>query len=342
MSDFTYDKSRKRWLRADGSQVQLGNRILNKKGDYIQLNSDGTTTTIGTKGKGLNSSYVSWAKQHKINTALDDQAMKAGLIKENNQWRPNNTNKTRTITKNGRTYFLGTDGSWRNIFNGLEYNQDIKSLKASNKDTANQGPESYAGKTAQWISDIFGHKLNNKASELAGTAIYMVPFLGEGISALDAIDNFRKGNIKEGLINTLFAIPGVGRIGRGVKAAAALKGAFNTAKTIKKGLNYWKPIEKGAGGLTKMYMAYSLPEAGANMYKAYKGAKQAKEEYSDITNAYKDLSKQGYSDQQIQQIFSNYGEQNISNQDFNTIKTLANSNSVGDLLWKGLTEDNFM
>nr|DAR23049.1 MAG TPA: hypothetical protein [Caudoviricetes sp.] len=35
MNGFTYDKNAKRWKRADGSQIRLGNRILTKTGDYV-------------------------------------------------------------------------------------------------------------------------------------------------------------------------------------------------------------------------------------------------------------------------------------------------------------------
>lgn len=49
---YTYNKQKKRWY-SNGRTIRLGNRILNSNGDYIQLNSDGTVTKVGSVSKGL-------------------------------------------------------------------------------------------------------------------------------------------------------------------------------------------------------------------------------------------------------------------------------------------------
>lgn len=336
MSGFTYDKNSKRWLKADGNQVRLGNRILTSNGDYIQLNSDGTTTKIGSKGKGITQDYANYAKAHKINTDLDNQAMINGLIKDNNRWRPNTGDKkTRIINKNGRSYFLDSDGSWRNTQNGIEYNQDIKSLSKSSNSALPKGPESYAGKAAQWLSGVFGHKLGNKTSELTGTALYMIPFLGEGLSAMDAYNNFKKGNIKEGIINTLFAIPGLGKIGRGARALSVSGKAFKAAGAINKGLKVIKPIEQIGHGALNGYMMYSMPKMGVDLYKGYNSIKQLKNDSKDAIDIYNQLKRQGQSNQQIKQFLG------MDDQQFNMLKTISENNTWG-ILGKYLTDDNLV
>ena len=42
---FTYNSQEKRWYN-NGQRINLGNRIKNSDGSYLQLNSDGTSTKL--------------------------------------------------------------------------------------------------------------------------------------------------------------------------------------------------------------------------------------------------------------------------------------------------------
>lgn len=342
MNGFTYDKNAKRWKRADGSQIRLGNRILTKTGDYVQLNSDGTTTKIGTKGKGITKEWAAEAKRRKIDSTLDNQAMMSGLINQNGRWRPDSNDKTTKIkNENGNSYFLGRDNVWRNTVNGMAYGAKPATQQQTVQDS---GPESYAGKFTQWLSEKAGHKLGNKSSELLGTAAYMTPYVGNVLSAMDAYQSFKKGDIKEGLMNTLFALPLVGNVGSVLKGglrlasigrnAARTAKAANAIKKVDKGLKAWQPINNFGSKALKGYMMISLPKTGFQMYDSYNTVKKAKEEMKPITDMYQEFRNKGLTDQQISQGLG------MDAQKLNQIKTFAENDTLG-ILGKSLTDDNF-
>lgn len=81
-------------------------------------------------------------------------------------------------------------------------------------------------------------------AELAQLGAYLSP-AGNFLSAVDAINAFRKGNIKDGLIESFFVIPGTG----------ALKAAGKTLKFARKA-SKWTPkvaerVEKAAGAVDR-------------------------------------------------------------------------------------------
>lgn len=342
MNGFTYDKNARRWRRADGSQIRLGNRILTKTGDYVQLNSDGTTTKIGTKGKGVTKEWAAEAKRRKIDSTLDNQAMMSGLVNQNGRWRPDSNDKTTRIkNENGNSYFLGRDNVWRNTVNGRAYGAKPVTQQQTVQDS---GPESYAGKFTQWLSEKAGHKLGNKSSELLGTAAYMTPYVGNVLSAMDAYQNFKKGDIKEGLVNTLFALPLIGNVGSVLKGGLRLASigrntaraarAANAINTVNKGLKAWKPVNNLGSKALKGYMMISLPQTGVQMYDSYNTVKKAKEEMKPLTDMYQDFRNKGLTDQQISQGLG------MDAQKLNQIKTFAENDTLG-ILGKALTDDNF-
>lgn len=342
MNGFTYDKNARRWRRADGSQIRLGNRILTKTGDYVQLNSDGTTTKIGTKGKGVTKEWAAEAKRRKIDSTLDNQAMMSGLVNQNGRWRPDSNDKTTRIkNENGNSYFLGRDNVWRNTVNGRAYGAKPVTQQQAVQDS---GPESYAGKFTQWLSEKAGHKLGNKSSELLGTAAYMTPYVGNVLSAMDAYQNFKKGDIKEGLVNTLFALPLVGNVGSVLKGGLRLASigrntaraarAANAINTVNKGLKAWNPVNNLGSKALKEYMMVSLPQTGVQMYDSYNTVKKAKEEMKPLTDMYQDFRNKGLTDQQISQGLG------MDAQKLNQIKTFAENDTLG-IFGKALTDDNF-
>lgn len=206
MTNFTYDKNKRTWFRSDGSRVLNGNRIYSN-GVYYQLNSDGTRSRVGTKAGGLDQSYIDWKKKHgqKVNTDLENNAMKTGLIKDRiGKWRLNDEdNSTKTKIVNGKTYFASKDGVWRNFDNGLKISQQNKldqaqQDKAVNKKLYGNEDESLGekiknhgivkglldtGLDALHVSKDSGWRT---AAGLGSMALYTLPFVGTALSIGDA------------------------------------------------------------------------------------------------------------------------------------------------------------
>ena len=77
--------------------------------------------------EGLDKSYVDWKKKHgqSVNTTLENNAMRSGLIKDKaGKWRLNSTDhSTKTKQINGKSYFVSKDGFWRNFDTGLKISE---------------------------------------------------------------------------------------------------------------------------------------------------------------------------------------------------------------------------
>lgn len=206
MANFTYDKNKRTWFRSDGSRVLNGNRIYSN-GVYYQLNSDGTRSRVGTKAGGLDQSYIDWKKKHgqKVNTDLENNAMKTGLIKDKiGKWRLNDEdNSTKTKIVNGKTYFASKDGVWRNFDNGLKISQQNKldqaqQDKAVNKRLYGNEDESLGEKIKNHgiIEGLLDKGLDalhvskdsgwRTAAGLGSMALYTLPFVGTALSIGDA------------------------------------------------------------------------------------------------------------------------------------------------------------
>lgn len=206
MANFTYDKNKRTWFRSNGSRVLNGNRIYSN-GVYYQLNSDGTRSRVGTKAGGLDQSYIDWKKKHgqKVNTDLENNAMKTGLIKDRiGKWRLNDEdNSTKTKIVNGKTYFASKDGVWRNFDNGLKISQQNKldqaqQDKAVNKRLYGNEDESLGEKIKNHgiIEGLLDKGFDTlhvskdsgwrTAAGLGSKALYILPFVGTALSIGDA------------------------------------------------------------------------------------------------------------------------------------------------------------
>lgn len=208
---YTYNKQKKRWY-SNGRTIRLGNRILNSNGDYVQLNSDGTVTKVGSVSKGLDQNYLNYLKKHnlKINTTLEDNAMKSGLINQNGQWGKNSTDtKTKTKIINNKTYFLAKDGKYRNFETGLTKDQqdkydlnqkkkyiDKKTNVASNNNVLgkirNQG---VTDGLIDYVGDEIGLSEDQKdLAKLVSTSAYFIPVVGNVLAAGDAVSAAIRGD----------------------------------------------------------------------------------------------------------------------------------------------------
>ena len=207
MSDFTYNKQKRRWYRSDGSEVKPGNRVLGKNGIYYQYNTDGSISRIGSISGGLDKSYIDWKKKHgqAVNVTLENNAMRAGLIKDRvGKWRLNSTDlTTKTKQVNGKSYFVGKDRVWRNFDTGLSISQQqkqdlIAKNKALNKLKYNNSDESFGDRiknhgivegVLDWGMDKAGVDENSylrTGANLLGTGVYMIPGVGTVLSLGDA------------------------------------------------------------------------------------------------------------------------------------------------------------
>lgn len=207
MTNFVYNKQKKRWYRKDGSEVKLGNRILGSNGNYYQLNSDGTTTKIGSVSGGLDKSYIDWKKKHNqaVNSTLENNAMRSGLIKDKaGKWRISSTDhNTKTRQVNGKSYFFSKDRVWRNFDTGLKISEQTKQdLAAKNKALAkleygnsdesawdkikNHGLVSGAIDVGLDWAGVDKNSGIRTAAELASNGLYMIPGVGTALGLADA------------------------------------------------------------------------------------------------------------------------------------------------------------
>lgn len=207
MSDFTYNKQKRRWYRSDGSEVKPGNRVLGKNGIYYQYNTDGSISRVGSITGGLDKSYIDWKKKHgqAVNVTLEDNAMRSSLIKDKvGKWRLDSTDHTtKTKQVDGKSYFIGKDRVWRNFDTGLSISQQqkqdlIAKNKALTKLKYNNSDESVGDRIKNhgiveglidWGLDKAGvdeKSYLRTGANLLGTGVYLIPGVGTVLSLGDA------------------------------------------------------------------------------------------------------------------------------------------------------------
>ena len=207
MSNFTYNKQKRRWYRSDGSEVKPGNRVLGKNGIYYQYNTDGSISRVGSITGGLDKSYIDWKKKHgqAVNVTLEDNAMRSSLIKDRlGKWRLDSTDHTtKTKQVDGKSYFLGKDRVWRNFDTGLRISQQqkqdlIAKNKALTKLKYNNSDESIGDKIKNhgiveglidWgldKADVDKNSYLRTGANLLGTGVYLIPGVGTVLSLGDA------------------------------------------------------------------------------------------------------------------------------------------------------------
>lgn len=207
MANFTYNKQKRRWYRQDGSMVKPGNRVLGQNGNYYQYNTDGSVTKVGSVSGGLDKSYVDWKTKHgqSVNTTLEDNAMRSGLIKDKvGKWRLNSTDhNTKVKQVDGKSYFASKDGVWRNFDTGLKVSEqnkydsinrdkELSKLRYGNSNESlgdkikNHGIIEgllSAGFDAANVPEDSGWRT---AASLLSTGLYTIPIAGQLLSLGDA------------------------------------------------------------------------------------------------------------------------------------------------------------
>lgn len=215
--------------KKNGQKIGLGKISIDDVGDSYQLNSDGTAIKIGDRN---------------------------GL-----------TNAGRKMAQSkGLSYFMQE-----------EPEQQVS--KPISRTTQQQIPESseYQGLSSKLVgkaAKAFGldddlERLGNKgitgalAKGLIDSAMYFTP-VGSLISGYDAIQNFRRGNWKAGLMDAAFVLPFIGGLGKLAKVGA--KASKTLAKPALKTANRLNRLQKS--NVSKFSNWFGLGMVGNDLYNA--------------------------------------------------------------------------
>lgn len=241
MTDFNMSRL---WLGRDGYYRDVNGNKIAQKGQPIS----------GAAWRYLASKYGrDYANRTSMNT-------RNGNIFQNGRWRFNDVESSkqgRTATwdeaasrveenaKAAGARKTATGYLQKNEFDGNEWflNQDTKDkaqqafLKSQkNKWKPQQKKESdiwdKMGEEGLLAGALESAGVDPTLAQVGSIGAYFIPGVGSALAAGDAINSFAHGNIREGVMNTLFAIPG---LGGGLKLAGlGLKGLGKTAKLVSK------------------------------------------------------------------------------------------------------------
>lgn len=98
--------------RRTGKIIQLGNRIRNSNGDYIQLNSDGSVTKLYDA---KTTKFTRGKDNRTLASQMDIDNIKSNHIQQNGSWRRNTTNslnKDTGLRNNKNIYKSTVDNKW--------------------------------------------------------------------------------------------------------------------------------------------------------------------------------------------------------------------------------------
>ena len=241
MADFNMNKL---WLGKDGYYRDVNGNKIAQKGQPIS----------GAAWRYLASKYgKDYANRVSMNT-------RNGNIFQNGRWRFNDVKSSREgrtatwdeaasrIEENAKAAGARKTASGyvqQNKFDGKEWflNQDTKDkvqqafLKSQkNKWKPQQKKESdiwdKMGEDGLLAGVLESAGVDPTVAQVGSIGAYFIPGVGTSLAAGDAINSFAHGNIGDGVINTLFAIPG---LGGGLKLAGfGLKGLGKATKFISK------------------------------------------------------------------------------------------------------------
>ena len=191
--------------------------------------------------------------------------------------------------------------------------------KPKNNQPADEA-ESVGGKVFQWLGDKTGlYHTNSIISDLAGTAGYFIPGVGNAMAAGDAYNTARTGDWRAAAMNTVFAIPFIGNIGRGLKVGLQAAKLAKAANTVGKGVKVLSKVKRPANWALNAKLIYDMPQVGYSLYTAYQNVKDTKQQLQPLFNQVKQARKQGASEADIK---NSLGD---SYNDFNILSSRDNS-----------------
>lgn len=241
MTDFNMSKL---WLGKDGYYRDVNGNKIAQKGQAI----------TGSAWRYLASKYgKDYANRVSMNT-------RNGNIFQNGRWRFNDVKSSREgrtatwdeaasrIEENAKAAGARKTAAGylqKNEFDGNEWflNQDTKNkaqqafLKSQkNKWKPQQKKESdiwdKMGEDGLLAGVLESAGVDPTVAQVGSIGAYFIPGVGTALAAGDAINSFAHGNIRDGVTNTLFAIPGIG--GALKLGSFGLRGLGKSAKLISK------------------------------------------------------------------------------------------------------------
>ena len=331
MAEFNMSKL---WLGRDGNYRDLNGNIIAKKGQPI----------TGAAWRYLASKYGrDYANRTSMNT-------RNGNIFQNGHWRLNDIKSSkegRTASWNEASSRLDENakaagarrdqyGNYiqRNPFDNKDTYLNISDERRAgqpqqqkrwqpNKPQNNQSTdeaESIGGKAIQWLGDKTGlYHANSTVSDLAGTAGYFIPGVGNAMVAGDAYNAARRGDWGEAAMNAVFAIPFIGNVGRGLKVGLQATKLARAANTVGKGVKVLSKVEKPANWALTAKLMYDMPQIGSSLYTGYQDVKNTKQQLQPLFNQINQARKQGASESDIK---NSLGD---SYNDFNILSSRDNS-----------------
>lgn len=251
------------------SNFNMSQLNLDKNGNYRDVNGN----IVAQKGQALNG--AAW--RYLANKYGRDYA-----------------NNTSAQTRSGNTY---QNGRWQPTQKNNQQNKDQQ-----------ESDISWGGKlfkeVGKGIAALTGtkYKLKDSKADLFGTAAYFLPGLGNALSAGDAIDAARKGDWMDAAMNTAFAIPFIGNVGRYIKSGLQAAKFAKTANLVGKGVKGLEKVKKPANYLQNAKLSYDTPEIVIGMHDSYQGVKQGKQQWQPLLERIQKAKQNGMSEQQLKNV----------------------------------------
>ena len=120
-------------------------------------------------------------------------------------------------------------------------------------------------------------------------------------------------------MNTVFAIPFIGNIGRGLKLGLQAAKFAKAANQVGRGVKAISKIEKPANWALTAKLVYDVPQIGSSLYTGYQDVKNTKQQLQPLFNQVKQARKQGASEADIKNSLGG------SYNDFNILSSRDNS-----------------
>lgn len=209
--NYIYDPKKKRWInQITGQTALLGNRLKTREGDYIQLNSNGTVTKVGSVSGGLSKEYIALKKKlgQAVDIKAEDTAMRQGLIKDRQtgKWRLDTEDKRKTKVIDGRQYYFRNVGNGKGVWTNFDTGLDLSTDKAKIEKTIQQNIKKKLDKKKdESISEKIGklgiisglvdagldkigveNELARAGVQAASNFVYSIPLVGTTLSLADA------------------------------------------------------------------------------------------------------------------------------------------------------------
>lgn len=228
----------------------------------------------------------------------------SGYIKKGNQWYLNgqrvNTGD-QGYDRYGNLNEMQSDGTWRTVQRSTKEGKEARKnglfTPEQYKKWKPKAPETAGGQVVKWLADLFGSNIGNNRSDLIGTAGYLTPGVGNALSAIDAVEDIGRGDYKSAAINTIFALPFIGNIGRYAKIGLTAAKLNKAAKLVDRGTKVIEKVSPVANRGLTVKMMTELPSTAKDLHEGYLSIK----EYKQLNDKLDQARKLGASEEYIKE-----------------------------------------